>query len=227
PMVSADWRSFRARLVAAERSPTGPSSSAVRPMSIAGSIGSRWVHEIREPEKGCLLIATEKLEGAHIFERAVILLLETADPLGPTGVILNRPSLMSIKEANAKSWVMDPTGTFTGRPLFFGGPLQDGLFLVSNTRGGEGGVFEEVMKGLYVGRKENVGCAAQMVKRGVVEVDDFSFFDGYCGWGKEQLLDEIRAGCWTLAACSPTVIGGLCNLRSSELWEELLGLTGS
>ncbi|KAK9272344.1 hypothetical protein L1049_002715 [Liquidambar formosana] len=189
-------------------------------------MGDKWAHTIHEPEKGCLLIATEKLDGVHIFERTVILLVSTG-PVGPTGIILNRPSLMSIKEM--KSTVLDVAGTFSDRPLFFGGPLEEGVFLVSPKEGDDGlgksGVFEEVMKGMYYGTKESVGCAAEMVKRNVVGVEDFRFFDGYCGWEKEQLKDEIRAGYWTVAACSPNVIG-LASVGSVGLWEEILGLMG-
>ncbi|KAK6913304.1 Protein of unknown function UPF0301 [Dillenia turbinata] len=230
PLVDTDWRSFRARLVAGERAsrPEQP-SSAVDPDTAADhppqiTVGEKWAHMIHKPEKGCLLIATEKLDGVHIFERTVNLLLSTG-PVGPTGIILNRPSLMSIKET--RSTALDVAGTFSDRPLFFGGPLEEGLFLV-NTLGrsddgvGRSGVFEEVMKGLYYGTKESVGCAAEMIKRNMVEVGDFRFFDGYCGWEKEQLRDEIRAGYWTVAACSPSVVG----LTSVGLWEEVLGLMG-
>ncbi|KAL6960809.1 hypothetical protein U1Q18_038572 [Sarracenia purpurea var. burkii] len=244
PVLDADWRSFRARLVAGQRAqrseleelPSGgvDSDAAVnQPPTI--TIGDKWAHTIHEPEKGCLLIATEKLDGVHIFERTVILLLSTG-PVGPTGIILNRPSLMSIKET--KSTVFDVAGTFSDMPLFFGGPLEEGLFLVSprvDGSGGNGGgggddvgrsgVFEEVMKGLYYGSKESVGCAAEMVKRNVVEIGDFRFFDGYCGWEEQQLKDEIRAGFWTVAACSPNAIG-LASLGSVGLWEEVLGLVG-
>ncbi|CBI22270.3 unnamed protein product, partial [Vitis vinifera] len=198
PSISADWRSFRARLVAGEQasrleepsSLVDPDSAVDHPLPI--TIGDKWVHTIHEPEKGCLLIATEKLDGVHIFERTVILLLSTG-PVGPTGIILNRPSLMSIKET--RSTVLDT------------------------------GLFEEVMKGLYYGTKESVGCAAEMVKRNAVAVEDFRFFDGYCGWEKEQLRDEIRAGYWTVAACSPSVIG-LTSVGSVGLWEEIIGLMG-
>lgn len=232
-MINADWRSFRAKLVAGQQAslPDQESSSFVDldavvdyPPSI--TVGEKWAHTIHEPEKGCLLIATEKLDGVHIFERTVILLLSTG-PLGPSGIILNRPSLMSIKEA--RSTAMDMAGTFCDRPLFFGGPLEEGLFLVSSKGVDDGvrksGVFEEVMKGLYYGTKESVGCAAEMVKRNVVEVDDFRFFDGYCGWEKEQLRDEIRSGYWTLAACSPDVIG-LSSIGNVGLWVEIVGLLG-
>ncbi|PON96329.1 Pentatricopeptide repeat [Trema orientale] len=237
PLIDSDWRSFRAKLVAGQHllrpQDKEPSSSvdldtvADPPPSI--TIGDRWAHTIHEPEKGCLLIATEKLDGVHIFERTVILLLSTG-PLGPSGIILNRPSLMSIKET--RSTALDIAGTFSDRPLFFGGPLEEGLFLVSPKGGGGGddvvgksGVFDEVLKGLYYGTKESVGCAAEMVKRNMVGLGEFRFFDGYCGWEREQLRDEIRAGYWTVAACSPSVIG-LSSVGSVGLWEEVLGLMG-
>lgn len=234
PLIDADWRSFRARLVAAEKGlrPKVQEPSTVIDLDTVVdyppkfTIGDKWAHTIHEPEKGCLLIATEKLDGVHIFERTVILLLSTG-PMGPSGIILNRPSLMAIKEMG--STALDVAGTFSDRPLFFGGPLEEGLFLVSPKGGDDGvgksGVFEEVMKGLYYGTKESVGCAAEMVKRNVVGPEEFRFFDGCCGWENEQLGEEIRAGYWTVAACSPSVIG-LDSVGSVGLWEEILGLMG-
>lgn len=205
-MVDADWRAIRARLVAAESalrseikdpySNVNQDSMKDEPPSI--SIGDKWVHKIHEPEKGCLLVATEKLDGVHIFERTVILLL-LVGVVGPTGIILNRPFLMSIKEM--RSSTLDMAGTFSNRPL------EEGVFLVEGEDGvGKSEVLDEVMKGLYYGTKETVGCVAEMVKRNVVGVDSFRFFDGYCAWEREQLRDEIRVGYWTIAACSPTVI---------------------
>ncbi|XP_007032638.2 PREDICTED: UPF0301 protein Plut_0637 [Theobroma cacao] len=223
PILDPDWRSFRARLVAEEKVSRPEDSSAYAdPDHPPVTLGDKWAHIIHEPEKGCLLIAKEKLDGVHIFERTVILLLSTG-PIGPSGIILNRPSLMSIKEM--RSTVLDVVGTFSDRPLFFGGPLEEGLFLVSPTGNDNSAVFEEVMKGLYYGTKESVGCAAEMVKRNEVGAGDLRFFDGYCGWEKEQLNEEIRAGYWTVAACSPSVIG-LGSVGSVGLWEEILGLMG-
>ncbi|KAK8923410.1 hypothetical protein KSP39_PZI019794 [Platanthera zijinensis] len=214
PGLPSDWRSFRASLVAGERTAGTTETMARQPI-----LGDRWGHPLREPEKGCLLIATEKLDGVHIFERTVVLLVSTASPC-PAGVILNRPSLMSIKEMKSTSFnIYD---MFSDRPLFFGGPLKEGLFLVSSRRGGECGVFEEVVEGLYYGRKESVGCGAEMVKRNVVEAADFKFFDGYCGWETDQLKEEIEEGYWNVAACSL----GVVEMSSSELWEEASGLFG-
>lgn len=227
PIITRDWRSFRARLVAEEKisSLESPSSSSCNIDPPKLSMGDKWAHLIHEPEKGCLLIATEKLDGVHIFERTVVLLLSTG-PIGPTGIILNRPSLMSIKET--KSSIL---GLFSDRPLFFGGPLEGGLFLVSGRNDdddgvGRSGVFEEVMKGLHYGTKESMGCAAEMVKRNMIGLSDIKFFDGYCGWEKDQLNEEIGAGYWTVAACSPSVIG-LESESCGGMWKEVLGLMGS
>lgn len=196
-------------------------------------VGDRWAHPLVEPEKGCLLIATEKLDGSHIFERTVILLLSYG-ALCPVGVILNRPSLMSIKEAESifadgGGVDADIAGAFSGRPLFFGGPLEECFFVLGPqaTAGSDvvarTGLFEEVMPGLHYGTRESVGCAAELAKRGVVGVRDFRFFDGFCGWEREQLRDEVRAGLWRVAACSPAVMG-LASVVKGGLWEDVQGL---
>ncbi|KAG6410416.1 hypothetical protein SASPL_128475 [Salvia splendens] len=54
------------------------------------------------------------------------------------------------------------------------------------------------------------------------EAEELRFFHGYCAWEREQLSDEIRAGYWTVAACSPTVI----QEATVGLWEEISGLMG-
>ncbi|KAL4354713.1 hypothetical protein GQ457_06G042220 [Hibiscus cannabinus] len=225
PSFDSDWRSFRAKLVANEKesSPKDPSSPCADPDSDQPrqpvTVGDKWAHTIHEPEKGCLLIATKKLDGFHIFERTVILLLK-AGPIGPAGIILNRPSLMSIREM--RSTILDGWTEFSDQPLYFGGPLEDGFFLVSPKRDDDSveksGAFEQVMEGVYYGSRESVGRAAEMVKGG-----DFRFFDGYCLWDKEQLDGEIKAGFWTVVACSPSVIA-LQSVGNVGLWEEILEL---
>lgn len=212
-----------------------------QPQPVKKTIGDRWAHPLVEPEKGCLLIATEKLDGSHIFERTVILLLSSGarHKLGPVGVILNRPSLMSIKEASETIFADDAdiAAAFAGRPLFFGGPLEECFFILGpraqqtaagGISGGSDvvartGLFEEVMPGLHYGTRETVGCAAELAKRGVVGVRDFRFFDGFCGWEREQLRDEVRAGLWHVAACSAAVLG-LTTVVKGGLWDEVQGL---
>ncbi|XP_018439102.1 uncharacterized protein LOC108811544 [Raphanus sativus] len=226
-----DWKEFRARLVAGEQAAT--TSDMVVDCSSSSSslitLGDKWAHKISEPEAGCLLIATEKQDGVHIFEKTVVLILSVGGPSGPVGVILNRPSIMSTKETKAA--VLDMGGTFADKRLFFGGPLEEGLFLVSPRNGGDNeveksGVFRQVMEGLYYGRRESVGLAAEMVKRKLVGRSEVRFFDGYCGWEKEQLKADILRGYWTVAACSSSVVEIGSDVQSHGLWDEVVGLIG-
>ncbi|KAG6413000.1 hypothetical protein SASPL_125696 [Salvia splendens] len=135
--VSTDWRAFRAKLVARERAPLLEELSGGKPTA-----GNKWAHNIYKPERGCLLIATEKLDGVLIFERTVIMEM--------------RPSA---------------SGPFSEKPMFFWGPVEEAMFLVSPQ--GEG-VLKKVVEGVYYGTKESVGCAAEMVKRNMVEAEELS-----------------------------------------------------
>lgn len=71
PMLQlvGDWRTFRAQLVAMERSSTGGVAE-----QLLTAPSTRWAHEISRPEKGCLLVARRK--GLGMFSAAVILMLE-------------------------------------------------------------------------------------------------------------------------------------------------------
>ncbi|XP_051117045.1 uncharacterized protein LOC127241856 [Andrographis paniculata] len=229
PVLTADWRAFRARLVAREQAVPAQDglslSSLMNPAAAGNSPADKWAHPIHEPEKGCLLIATEKLDGVDVFERTVILLLSTG-PVGPTGLVLNRQSVMSIKEM--RSSPLDVSGAISDRPLFSGGPMENSLFLVSPDEEGKAyversGMFQEVMTGLYSGTAESARCAAEMVERDQIRVSDLRFFEGFCAWEGAQLMEDIRAGYWALAACSPSVVG-LTSEGRIGLWEEITAL---
>ncbi|XP_073274735.1 uncharacterized protein [Primulina huaijiensis] len=220
-LLNSDWRAFRARLVATERiSP--PKNPALMADQLLPIKEAKWAHAIHEAEKGCLVIATEKLDTDHIYRRTVILLLSSG-PTGLTGIILNRPSFMSIKVMD--SWAQNVPSPLLDGPLFFGGPYEEGLFLVNVDQESNGpkksGVFDEVMEGLCYGTRESVGCA----DRELGESQAFSFFDGYCSWEREELRNEIKAGNWVLAACSPSLIGPNC-VGGVGLWEQVNELLG-
>lgn len=90
PILKADWRTFRAQLVAQEHqakaqaipSPTNLSSSDSpdeEPPQAVRIQGREWAHAIEEPEKGCLLLASTILDGDDYFDRSVILVLDHSD----------------------------------------------------------------------------------------------------------------------------------------------------
>lgn len=214
--MQTDWRSLRARLVAAEQSSLVTSN----PPHTISTTNNKWAHTLHAPEKGCLLVATHSLDGVHIFERTVILIL-TLIPT-PTGIILNRPSLMSIKEANSTS--IASANLFSEQPLLFGGPVDSEVFLVSSKKPGVVGVFDEVMNGVYYGGRESVGCAAELVRRDAIDLKELKFFDGCCQWEDRQLGDEIASGCWNVVACGAGVVERC--VGREKTWEKLMRIVG-
>ncbi|CAA7404984.1 unnamed protein product [Spirodela intermedia] len=228
--LNLDWRTFRASLVAQEKGHRGDSnvsSKDVVSQNPSGKLGSKWAHPIPVPETGCILIATDKLDGVRTFERTVILLLRTGtrDPReGPFGVILNRPLHKRIK--HMKPTNPDLATTFADCPLHFGGPLDASMFLLKAGESSPASNFEQVVPGICFGTRNSLDEAAGLVKRGIFQPQDFRFFVGYAGWQVDQLREEIESDYWIVAACSSDLIGTGMIDSGSGLWEETLLLMG-
>uniref|UniRef100_A0A7N0UA22 Uncharacterized protein n=1 Tax=Kalanchoe fedtschenkoi TaxID=63787 RepID=A0A7N0UA22_KALFE len=224
--ITSDWREFRASLFAQEQAEKVDNnekngSHKSKPLAL------KWAHPIAVPETGCVLVATEKLDGVHTFERTVVLLLRsgTRHPQeGPFGVVINRPLHKKIK--HMKPTNLDLATTFADCTLQFGGPLEASMFLLKSGDKPLIQSFEEVMPGLYFGARNSLEDAAGLVRRGSVKPEDFRFFMGYAGWQLDQLRQEIESEYWYVASCSPNLIYGGSPDSSEKLWEEILQLMG-
>ncbi|KAI3890577.1 hypothetical protein MKX03_036125 [Papaver bracteatum] len=211
PAVGADWRSFRAKLVSREGSskPAGTSNLMMNHKPVEehhahATNEDSWAHILQEPEQGCLLIATEPLDGINILKGTVILIL-SIDSKFSTGMILNKPSSMTI------STVIDKMDG----PLYFGGPLDEKLVLASLRK--NSGDDEILARRLYYGTKqESLCCLDEMVKRNEIVVEDFRVFEGYCKWINKILRDEIRTGHWKVIACSSNIFTPLNSEESKH-----------
>ncbi|KAF9608548.1 hypothetical protein IFM89_009914 [Coptis chinensis] len=225
--IGDDWRKFRANLVARKQvhlvdvdNPFHDKASH----EISKPLGQKWAHSISVPETGCVLVATEKLDGVPNFERTVVLLLRsgTKHPYeGPFGVVINRPLHKKIK--HMKPTNLDLATTFADCSLYSGGPLEASMFLLNVGANPLLRDFEQVIPGLCFGARNNLDEAAAMVKKGVLRPRDFRFFVGYAGWQLDQLKEEIESDYWYVAACSANLISGG---SSSGLWEEILQSMG-
>lgn len=226
----SDWRTFRARLVAGEQAPAESSdlsqaTSGSRVPTI--TLGKCWAHPLHAPEAGCLLIATDKLDGQIDFERTVILLLRSGSNKpreGPFGVILNRPTSQTIKELDHENRTL--TGVFGDCEYFYGGPLESELLLLLQEQGkahANKKQFDEIIPGISHVSVDKLPNAARLMKGGAVKSGDFRYFIGYSGWGLDQLLDEIDAGYWYVASCSSAV---LQVTPADKLWQKVLWLMG-
>ncbi|XP_051139356.1 uncharacterized protein LOC127257093 [Andrographis paniculata] len=228
-----NWREFRALLYLQEQAETADAAdNQDRTSPGSKSLPLKWAHPISAPENGCLLVATEKLDGVRTFERTVVLLLRsgTRNPYeGPFGVVINRPlhkRMRHMSPANAEL-----ATTFADCSLHFGGPLDASMFLLrAGDNGGLAG-FEEVIPGIYFGSRNTLDEASALIKKGQLRPQDFKFFMGYAGWQLDQLLDEVESNYWYVAACSANLLSGVSAQNSSSsssegLWGEILQLMG-
>ncbi|HEX3725724.1 MAG TPA: YqgE/AlgH family protein [Pirellulales bacterium] len=132
-----------------------------------------------------LLIATEAL--ADPFNHSVVLLVRhNAD--GALGLILNRPTSATLKDAWSK---VSQGPCRRDESIFLGGPCE-GPLVALHTR--EFLLEWEVMPGLYfsAGKDKLEQLAAESGGAPV------RFFAGYSGWAAGQLEDEIARGAWSI-----------------------------
>ncbi|KAK3027692.1 hypothetical protein RJ639_041402 [Escallonia herrerae] len=212
-----DWREFRYILYRQEQAATGGSETNKQDGAVLESkpLGLKWAHPISSPEPGCVLVATEKLDGVRTFERTVVLLLRsgTRHPQeGPFGVVMNRPLHKKIKDMKPTN--VDLATTFADCSLHFGGPLEASMFLQRARDKTHVSKFEEVIPGLCFGARNSLDEAAGLVKKGMLRPRDFRFFVGYAGWQLDQLREEIESDYWYVAACSANLIFGASSTSS-------------
>ncbi|KAL3130899.1 hypothetical protein ABBQ38_000226 [Trebouxia sp. C0009 RCD-2024] len=118
-----DWRSFRANLVALERA----NAALTAELSDTSTLHSAWVHELTQPEAGCLLLA--KLESMGPFTHAAVLLCQH-DSLGSSGFIINMPLSRRLLDVSTD---LQLTGNLQEKQLFSGGPCNSSAANVLHT----------------------------------------------------------------------------------------------
>lgn len=140
--------------------------------------------------QGSFLIAAGHMRDPN-FYRSVVLLLDHNDK-GAMGVIVNRPSAMTIGKALAQHGSVGTGDT----PVFVGGPVEpSSLFILHNcTSLGKGD--QEVAPGLFLANSED--SFEHVVRHGKKpEIGvKFRLISGYAGWGEGQLESEIDRGDW-------------------------------
>ena len=136
--------------------------------------------------RGRLLAATQQLSDPNFF-RTVVLVLEHGE--GALGVVLNRPTAVSIERA-APEWrelIGDPPVVFNG------GPVERTAAIALGRSDGIG-----LPEGAFTRHSDQLGMVD--LNRDPAElqglVQDLRIFSGYAGWGAGQLEEEIDGGGW-------------------------------
>ena len=141
-----------------------------------------------ESLRGSLLIAAPQLLDPN-FRRTVVLISENGDE-GAMGVILNRPSGMTVADAAPD---LEPL-VGPDAPIFAGGPVQPtaGVVLAEVTEADEP-IFDDVVLLPGLGEIADVIDGAGRIR----------VFAGYAGWGPGQLESEIERDDWILEPARP------------------------
>lgn len=135
------------------------------------------------PSKGSVLLSEPFLQDPH-FERSVVLMCEHSDAES-FGFVINHQSTAQLKD------LMDIAPTSI--PVYLGGPVaNNSLFYLHMIPGIESS--EEILPGLFYG-----GDLTELLE--MIEIDKktlvkIRFFLGYSGWGKGQLVQEIKERSW-------------------------------
>ncbi len=153
--------------------------------------------------QGQFLIATPKLLDPNFFH-SVILIVEH-DENGALGLVLNRPTEMTIAEA----WKQVSEMPYPNAALVYQGGPCEGPLMVLHTQAAAGLI--QVIPGMYYSTE------ASSISR-LVELDaaPMKFFVGYAGWQAGQLEEELVESAWLVApATVPQVFSETENLWAS------------
>jgi putative transcriptional regulator len=163
---------------------------------------------VGETLRGTLLVATPQLLDPN-FRRTVVLVADHDDE-GAMGVILNRPSGMTVADAAPE---LEPL-VGAEAPIFAGGPVQPtaGVVLAEVTEQGEP-IFGDIV--LVPGLDE---LADVIDSAGRIRV-----FAGYAGWGPGQLDGELERDDWIV---EPARAGDVFHELPDALWGDVLERKG-
>ena len=162
-----------------------------------------------ESLRGQLLIAGPGLEDPN-FHRTVVLIGEHGEE-GAMGVVLNRPTSMSVGEA------VPPLAELGDGVVHVGGPVQPQAIVVLGdfSEPERAGVLVFGTIGFLPGELEDPDDVGELRRARV--------FAGYAGWGPGQLEQELGESAWIVEPARPDDVFAA---DSDGLWSAVLRRKG-
>jgi len=163
--------------------------------------------------RGQFLIAGRNLRDPNFF-KTVVLIVEHGEG-GAMGVVVNRPSGVTVTQALQKHFELPETGDM----VYVGGPVErNALFILHNSAELDGGETP-VLDGLYVGSSPDT---FENIVRQAAEGDSdlkFRVYFGCAGWGPEQLEGELARHDWLL---TPASLESVFHPEPYDIWDRLV-----
>jgi putative transcriptional regulator len=161
--------------------------------------------------RGQLLIAGPTLLDPN-FRRTVVLVVEHTDE-GALGLVLNRPSETSVREAIPE---LDELVDLDER-VFIGGPVQPSAVIVLAE-------FEDATDAALIAFADvGVLATGPAPDEPIAGVRRGRAFVGHSGWGPGQLDSELERGDWIL---EPAQNEDAFSTRAQDLWRAVLTRKG-
>jgi putative transcriptional regulator len=171
---------------------------------------------VNAPEwrKGRLLVASPQLLDPN-FHRTVVLVLEHSQE-GALGVILNRPTVMTVTDALPE----DVLAAFVGdEAVYEGGPVDPESVIMIGEYLAE---FVPSEGAIALGTVRVVEPDSDFVTL-PDQVHGLRVFGGYAGWSAGQLEEEIEDEAWIDCECEPSDI---FTATPARLWHDVLDRQG-
>jgi len=144
------------------------------------------------------------------FRDAVVLVTHRIGPT-PIGVIINRPTGITVEKAIADSG----EASLKGELVYFGGPVSAEQVIVVFRAKNPPRHSVEVMQGVYM-TMDREAIRSLLARK--LSPKDIRFFAGYAGWGFGQLEAEVARGGWVLVRADAAT---LFEKKSDGLWQDL------
>lgn len=159
---------------------------------------------------GRFLVATRQIDGP-VFGRSVVLLLDYSHT-GALGLIVNRPTAMSLHE------LLPALDEITDRQdrVFLGGPVETQMMVFLIRSESIPPDSQRVIGDIHA--TGSADALRKMIEQGAPE-SRFHAYVGYAGWGPGQLDAEIARGDWYVAPADPDQV---FDPSLGDLWERLV-----
>ncbi|MCS6968160.1 MAG: YqgE/AlgH family protein [Cytophagales bacterium] len=157
--------------------------------------------------KGNVLIAEPFLPDGN-FERTVVLLCEHDNSKGTFGLILNKPTSLTVSQATE---LID-----IDQKIYIGGPVEQNTLHFIHTFADLKGCVP-VKDGVFWGG--DIEQLSHYSNLRQLNTSNCRFFVGYSGWAPYQLANEIEQNSWIIYRGS---IAGLFEWPSENMWQAIL-----
>ena len=154
--------------------------------------------------RGKFLVAGRHLDDPN-FSESVVLLLGYG-PQGALGVIINRPTTVSLAEVLPDAVRAKPESGL----VYMGGPVARTVMLVLLRSTHQSDDIEQVFEDVYFS-----GSPMVLQKKIDEQGGIFRMYSGHAGWGPGQLDNEVARGDWHIVTADKETI---FNTPSEKIW---------